>query len=658
MPGDAAVATAAPTFDAAKSPAPAATAASPPSPNADERLLLSLGYRQELRRAFSTLTAFGFSFSVLSFLTALTGSWDVAWFSGGPVSAVWGWVLVSALTFFVAVSMAELVSAYPTSGGLYYMSAKLGGAYSHFASYTCGWFNLLGIIAASAGAAFACASLIAVAVVFATSPARANRHGGLSMASFLAQPPAVPGQPILARPEPCPFDASGALVTASPWPSTDVLGGAFSASEVAFSASQCALIPVHFSPPARYGLFLAVLVGALCVNSASASVLRATVTLATVWHVVGASVVIAALPAVAPTHADAATIFALWVPNTAPPVYGAALVPLGGSIFRGDPSGGASVEDADINSGGNGLPGGAAVFAVGILMSQWCFTGYDVCCHVSEETRDAATSSPRALMRSILVTAVAGLAYIFAILASVTDVNNAYSGPFAINLSSLGQIWWDAFESRYGNGRWVLLLWVVPIGAAALTTACAVTGASRMLFAFARDSALPWSGTWAAVHPRTHLPLHAVWGCCAAAALLGLPALASTAAFNAVTSIAVIGLAISYAVPIAARVTVGAGDFAPGPFYTGRLSVPFACLAVAWLCASVVIFALPTALPVQPMLNLNYAPVAVGFVALWVAASYFLPLPKPFGARAWFVGPNLKPQEEPSAAAAPTSLEG
>ncbi len=40
--------------------------------------------------------------------------------------------------------MSELVSAYPTAGGIYWWASKLGGA--GWGWFT-GWFNLLGLVA-------------------------------------------------------------------------------------------------------------------------------------------------------------------------------------------------------------------------------------------------------------------------------------------------------------------------------------------------------------------------------------------------------------------------------------------------------------------------------------------------------------------------------
>ena len=51
---------------------------------------------------------------------------------GGPVVIVWGWMLVSALMMCVGLGMAELVSAYPTSGGMYYCELFGGSALFYF----------------------------------------------------------------------------------------------------------------------------------------------------------------------------------------------------------------------------------------------------------------------------------------------------------------------------------------------------------------------------------------------------------------------------------------------------------------------------------------------------------------------------------------------
>lgn len=83
---------------------------------------------------------FAVSFTVVSVLTGLTGLYGTGFAYGGPVVIIWGWCLVSFFTLCVALSMAEICSAYPTSGALYFWSAKLAGPkYGPIASWVTGW---------------------------------------------------------------------------------------------------------------------------------------------------------------------------------------------------------------------------------------------------------------------------------------------------------------------------------------------------------------------------------------------------------------------------------------------------------------------------------------------------------------------------------------
>lgn len=65
---------------------------------------------------------------------------------------------------------------------------------------------------------------------------------------------------------------------------------------------------------------------------------------------------------------------------------------------------------------------------------------------------------------------------------------------------------------------------------------CTVT-ASRVIFAYSRDGAIPGSRWWSKVDKRTKTPVLATWGVLAVAALLGLLMFASPVAINAVFTI-------------------------------------------------------------------------------------------------------------------------
>lgn len=66
-----------------------------------------------------------------------------------------GWIVVSFFTLLVAIAMAEIVSAIPTSGGPYFWAALLAPPrWSPFAAWLTGWFNLLGQVAVTTGISF------------------------------------------------------------------------------------------------------------------------------------------------------------------------------------------------------------------------------------------------------------------------------------------------------------------------------------------------------------------------------------------------------------------------------------------------------------------------------------------------------------------------
>ena len=120
----------------------------------DEQRLAELGYKQELRRGWSAFSNFAISFTIISVLAGPFTTFSQAWINGGPVAISIGWPLISLLVLMVGFSMAELASAYPTAGGIYYWAYQLGGV--RWAWFT-GWFNLLGLVAIVASVDYACA---------------------------------------------------------------------------------------------------------------------------------------------------------------------------------------------------------------------------------------------------------------------------------------------------------------------------------------------------------------------------------------------------------------------------------------------------------------------------------------------------------------------
>jgi amino acid transporter len=125
--------------------------------NQDEQRLAELGYKQELNRRWSGFSNFAISFAIICILAGCFTTYGQALKNGGPIAISIAWPLVSLLILLVAWSMAELASAMPTAGGIYYWSSKLGGA--GWGWFT-GWFNLIGLVAVSASVIYAAATFL------------------------------------------------------------------------------------------------------------------------------------------------------------------------------------------------------------------------------------------------------------------------------------------------------------------------------------------------------------------------------------------------------------------------------------------------------------------------------------------------------------------
>ncbi|KAL4922508.1 amino acid permease-domain-containing protein [Aspergillus aurantiobrunneus] len=107
-----------------------------------------LGYKQEFQRSFGLLDMVGFSFSIVTCWTALSGVFIIGVTAGGPPVIIFGWVGVCVVTLSVAISMAEMCSCWPVAGGQYSWVALLAPPkVSRQLSYITGWFMLTGILA-------------------------------------------------------------------------------------------------------------------------------------------------------------------------------------------------------------------------------------------------------------------------------------------------------------------------------------------------------------------------------------------------------------------------------------------------------------------------------------------------------------------------------
>ncbi|KAI5963769.1 uncharacterized protein KGF55_002649 [Candida pseudojiufengensis] len=117
----------------------------------DEALLNQIGYKQELRRHYSTFETFGIAFSIMSLLPSIASILPILLESG--LLGCWlSWLISSIFILSVGFGLSFLGSSIPTSGGLYYYTNYYSPDSIRVPlSFFIGCANSLGLIAGACG---------------------------------------------------------------------------------------------------------------------------------------------------------------------------------------------------------------------------------------------------------------------------------------------------------------------------------------------------------------------------------------------------------------------------------------------------------------------------------------------------------------------------
>lgn len=135
----------------------------------DAQLESEFGYKPVFKREFGYLSTFSFAVSISGLFATVMTTFSYPLYAGGSAAAVWCWLIGGSGCLCLAFSVAELVSAYPTSGGLYYTVSRLAPRkYSPLLSWMTGWINLLGQIAGVASSEYGAAQMLLAAISMGT----------------------------------------------------------------------------------------------------------------------------------------------------------------------------------------------------------------------------------------------------------------------------------------------------------------------------------------------------------------------------------------------------------------------------------------------------------------------------------------------------------
>ncbi|WP_371131965.1 amino acid permease [Streptomyces sp. cf386] len=119
-----------------------------------------MGYPRKLTRRFQAFDNFAISFTIINIISGIFSAIGFGLNAGGPAILVFGWIGVSVMVLFVGASMAEVASAYPTSGALYFSAGKLAKRHKGAWSWYTGWLNFVGQVGGTAATGYAAATFL------------------------------------------------------------------------------------------------------------------------------------------------------------------------------------------------------------------------------------------------------------------------------------------------------------------------------------------------------------------------------------------------------------------------------------------------------------------------------------------------------------------
>ncbi|HYU42272.1 MAG TPA: amino acid permease [Vicinamibacteria bacterium] len=217
------------------------------------------------------------------------------------------------------------------------------------------------------------------------------------------------------------------------------------------------------------------------------------------------------------------------------------------------------------------------LFVLSFLLAAYTITGFDASANTAEETVGAAMRVPRGIIQAVAVSGVAGWVMLCAVVAAIPDLGRA---------AALGP---SAFTWTVGAVLPRPLAYFILAGIAVAQYLCglaAVTSASRIAYAFARDGGLPASKALGRVSDRYRAPTMAIWTVAFAAAL----ATVYTPIYETMAAVAAILLYISYVLPTAlGLVAYGHRWTTMGPWDLGAWYRPLATISVVGCLALIAI---------------------------------------------------------------------
>ncbi|KAI0595607.1 amino acid/polyamine transporter I [Biscogniauxia sp. FL1348] len=261
----------------------------------------------------------------------------------------------------------------------------------------------------------------------------------------------------------------------------------------------------------------------------------------------------------------------------------------------------------EVNSGWT--PGWS--FMVGLLQAAYATSSTGMIISMCEEVRAPATQVPKAMVLTVCLNTIAGLLFMIPLLFVLPDIQEliVVAQPIPVII-----------KSAVGNAGGAFALLIPLLVLAIICGIGCTTAASRCIYAFARDGAIPGSKWWKMVNHKLDVPVNAMMLSMIVQVVLGLIYFGSSTAFNAFSGVGVIALTTAYVIPIIVSMMEGRKTVQTATFQLGAFGWFCNFVSVAWSLLAIPLFCMPTTVPITDPGLMNYASVVfVGFVVISAA---------------------------------------
>jgi amino acid transporter len=161
---------------------------------------------------------------------------------------------------------------------------------------------------------------------------------------------------------------------------------------------------------------------------------------------------------------------------------------------------------------------------------------------MAEEVRDAGRYVPMSIVWSYVGNGVMAIIFLITYLFAIDDVDDALADPSGFPFI---HVFSTAVNTAGVNGLTSMVLIIVVFANISFNASTA-----RQTFAFARDNGLPFSKWIGHVHPKLQIPANAIAFTCIFTCLISLINIGSNVAFNAIISLQVVAIMMTYSVSV------------------------------------------------------------------------------------------------------------